>query len=213
MRMFYKICLVVLFAGFLFVLVPVDTALAGQCRINVTLNANPNPVPFNQDVTLSGTVTVSGLEPPGTVNAGFCVYSSTLLSGDIALRRMQVSITLENLPARNQIFPIFIDLTAGNSGPYSFSKTVKPSDFGVIRGGQNFTARASVCPAGGCSQKIFTSSGTLPVLVTAGVYGTFACIDSGGINRCSPGIKSDCSDVSACTAQQKQACRSISDTC
>lgn len=201
MRNVYKIMIgLVVFLAFFPLLNPIQNAQAGSCQTQITFNAQPNPVPFNQNITFSGTVSISGFEPPGTANAGFCLTDGRPVRA-IIVRLLASGFSLSDIGP--------INLTAFRSEPYPFSKTIKPSDFGKTAG-STFAVAADVYPSDNNVRMV--NSSVITVTLTAGVYGTFACVDSGGIYRCSPGIKSDCSDVTACTAAQKQVCRTIPDT-
>ncbi len=206
MKNIYKIFAVVVIAGFLFVLLPVKISFAGQCQTQINFDIRPNPAGFNQDVVFSGTVSFNNsvLEPPNTPNAGYCLDSRSN-----PVKTFRVSSENNQFGYVNSAD---ITIRPNDLGPYSFSTTVKPSDRG-LRAGQifDFIAVAYSNPGAWGSWDLVRSS-VIRLTLSQGVYGTYACVASDGKYACSPGNLSNCSDVTGCTAQQKQACRSIPDS-
>ena len=203
MKNIYKIFAVVVIAGFLFVLLPVKISFAGQCQTQINFDIKPNPAGFNQDVVFSGTISFNGsvLEPPNTPNAGYCLDNKSN-----PVKAFYVS-------SENNQFGFVnskdITIKPNDFGPYSFSTTVKPSDRG-LKAGQTFDFVAVAYSRPGAWDLVRSS--VTKLTLTQGVYGTYACVANNGNYACSPGNLSNCSDVTGCTVQQKQACRGIPDS-
>ena len=203
MKNIYKIFAVVVIAGFLFVSLPVKVSFAGQCQTQINFDIKPNPAGFNQDVVFSGTVSFNNsvLEPPNTPNAGYCLNDK----GD--------PVKVFYVSSENNQFGYVnskdITVNPSNLGPYPFSTTIKPADRG-LKAGQTFDfVTVAYSRSGG---RELVRSSIVKLTLAQGVYGTYACVAGDGKYACSPGNLSNCSDVTGCTAQQKQACRSISDS-
>lgn len=196
-----------IFGGFLFVGLfwfwGASYVFAGQCQTQIIFDIKPNPAGFNQSVTFSGTISFNGsvLEPPNTPNAGYCLDNR----GN-PVKAFYVSSENNQFGYVNSAD---ITIRPNDLGPYPFSTTVKPSDRG-LKAGQTFDFIAVAYSRPGAWDLVRSS--IIKLTLSQGVYGTYACVASDGKYACSPGNLSNCSDVTGCTAQQKQACRSIPDS-
>lgn len=204
MKTTYKTFFAVAIIGLLFLLFPADNAFAGQCQIRINFQAQPNPVPENGTLNLTGYVDMSGSvwEGPGSPNAGFCFVGTTIV------RAIAVQFTssggYSGLLAPNQV----INLQPNRTTAYDFSATFKPADQG-LRTGRSFIATAVVFTSD-FRQRLTAS---LPVTVGVGgsVSSTYACVADDGKYACSPANNPTCSDVpnNAC---QGKTCGALSDS-
>ncbi len=203
MKNIYKIFAIFAIAGFLFILLPVKVSFAGQCSATINFQSQPNPVPQNGTLTMSGYVDMSGSvwEPPGTPNAGYCMAGTTVVKAIAVQFAGSGSL---GLLAPNQI----INLEPSRTVAYGFSVTLKPADR-QLKSGASFTATAKVFTSS-FSQQLTTST-PITVNVAASTFGTYACVASDGKYACSPTSNSTCSDVpnNAC---QGKTCGVLSDS-
>lgn len=202
MRTSYKILIVVFLLGPVYLLVPVQEALAGPCVTQLTASASPSPAPYNQNVAISGSVTFNGttFEDPGSTNGGACLWSGR------AVRSIQVSFT----DGRGLLSPVIINLTPGSVGPYSFTRSFIPSSRGW-RAGETMVITVNVgSTAGGA---FLAPAQTVRVNLTAGVFQTYACVSAtDGKYACSPQKLRDCSDVPASANCRPNSCVQIPDS-
>lgn len=196
MKTTYKILIVLVVLGF--VVFGNDYSYAGVCQTVVNFDAGPNPVPFNQTVAFSGSVTLSGFEPPGTTNAGYCMWDGK------PVRALRIDL----VPTGFNVPDINIQVTPRNSSPYPFLRTIKPSDFN-LRPNSSFTIRVDVYSAD--SNERIVRSSTITVNLTVGVYGAYGCVAADGKYACSPGNLDNCSDVPDNACQNRQ-CLPLSDS-
>ncbi len=182
-------------AVFLLVIGLTNTASAGECRTQIQFGIQPNPAPYNQPVTLSGTVSFSGsiLEPPGSTNVGYCLIPNV---GD-PVRSVYIVFATQRMAGG--IGGVSININQGTAGSYNFSTTITPSETGN-QAGDNFSIAADV-RANGFGGWRLTKSSDVEVSLEEGVFGTRGCLAADGKYACSPGNLSDCSDASACSGR------------
>ncbi|MEX1064130.1 MAG: hypothetical protein WD898_03300 [Candidatus Paceibacterota bacterium] len=180
---------------FLLVIASTNTANAGECKTQIQFDIKPNPAPYNQPVTLSGTVSFTGsvLEPPGTTNAGYCLIPNV---GDPV---KSVYILFDTKRLGTGIQGVSININQGTTGSYNFSKTITPSESGSVAG-DDFSVAADVRANGSGGWRL-TKSSDVAVNLEQGVFGTRGCLADDGKYACSPGNLSDCSDASACSGK------------
>ncbi len=189
--------LLVFFVGFSFILLPAKSSFAAECQARINFDAKPNPAPANQNVEFRAFVTLSGLGQSGDPNEGFCTKGGTPVKA--------ISVRFYAGVARSLYKTTTLE--ASNSGPYAVYFDFKPSDFN-LQPGQSFTVYAVVFPSPGTSSLV--SSSSIKVNVIQGAYGSFACVANDGKYACA--TNRYCSDAVGCTAEQKAACRQISDS-
>lgn len=189
-----------IFVGFLFVFLPNHQAIAGECQTTINFDAKPNPIPANQDITFRASVTLSGLGQSGDPNEGYCTKNGSPVKA--------ISVTF--YAGALGTFHKEINLTPANAGPYLLFLDVKPSEHN-LGASQSFSVYATVYPSPGTSS--LTSSSTIKVNVTQGIFGSYACVtkNAQGQNVYACGSDRYCSDAVGCTAEQKAACVQIAD--
>lgn len=205
MRTTYKILigLTVLVTSFLF-WSRTPEVLAGQCMARINFQVQPNPVPDNGTLNMTGSVDMSQSvwEGPGP-NAGFCTTGGTVV------RAITIQFTssggFSGLLAPNQV----INLEASRTTPYNFSATFRPAtqNLGV---GRSFIATAKVFTSDFRTQ--LTVSTPITVSVGASTFGTYACVAGNGRYACSPGVRRDCSDIPASANCQPNSCVQLPDS-
>jgi hypothetical protein len=194
------------FFGFLFVFSLGHQALAAGCSVTIhNFEAKPNPAPANQSITFSGDFTVSGFEQEGSPNAGYCLKNNEPVKATTVTLYAGAMTAGGNPHVDNAI-------TSYGPGPYYFSFSAKPSDAN-LKAGQSFSAYATVYTGNVSGRPSLAVSSTITVNVIAGIYGSWACVtDNGqGVMVYACGSDKNCSDAVGCTAEQKAACRQISD--
>ena len=180
MKSIYKILFAILIAGFLFVAVPTHNVWAGQCTATVNnFDANPKTLAFNQPINLTASIRVTGFESDGSCKD-----------------RDGNKYTSLRVQFRGDGFIIdggTVAIRSSDPGPYQVTKSFKPSDYNK-RAGERFSMVALISTGGSVAYSL-TQSSPVPIILTAGSYGQWACVADDGKYACSPGNLRDCSDV------------------
>ncbi|OGN04783.1 MAG: hypothetical protein A2831_01955 [Candidatus Yanofskybacteria bacterium RIFCSPHIGHO2_01_FULL_44_17] len=207
----YKILATFLFIGLFWFFGPTNNAYA-NCTANVSFGP-PASAPFNQPLTLTSTVTLSGFDNGGP-NDGYCSGITPLGIG-FTYRTIRVYYVDASGNTGAAYGSVTINLER-NSPSVSATITIVPSDLGY-KDGQALTVNAQVrgCKinnSGGCD--FLTASGNKNVQLTVGIYNNYACTGPDGngntVYICDSKNSSDCSNTSGCTSQQP--CIKLSDS-
>jgi hypothetical protein len=207
MRNVYKILFVVAITGFSFALIPPESAFAGQCQAGINFQVQPNPVPENGTLVLSGYVDMSGSvwEPPGTANAGYCTVNGTVAKTIMVSARISAASRFNNLQVAHKTF----NLVPYQTTHYDFSMTYKPAD-------QTFKAGSSFNVVGVVNQEYvqLAVSSPITVNVSAPVYGIYYCVGPNSAGQdvyiCDSKNDPTCANTSRCAS--KTPCRTLTDS-
>jgi hypothetical protein len=231
MRNTYKILIVTLIAGFLFVLIPVKIASA-NCTANIQVNLPSGNLSFNRPLTITSQVTMGGFVNGGTCD-GYCSVDGTICSNKFYVYYdfyQAYSLDLSDAPPQaknglgNRYATNTINMTQNKPTPYGSSVTVTPSDLidsniGGFTAGDSMPVKAYVvvCKTGGfftnnCT--ILTSSGQYSIKLTSGTYNIFACTGPDAVGKtvyiCDSKNDSTCVNTTGCT--DRTQCAKLSDS-
>lgn len=187
------------------------SANAGECKATISFDVKPKPARFNQPVTLSGSVSLAGsvFEPPGSANAGYCMWD-TVLDKRPVTKLYVVFEPIQTHPITGHLVEVVntitLNVTPSSNSPMAFSTSIVPSEKGYEASTAssiksiNFRAHVQVNTVLGAANPLskLTSSDPVNVVLTEGVYSAYGCARSDGTYACSPGNVSNCSDAPEC---------------